>query len=308
MPPGKLIVWACAATCCAQTVLFRSDVAQVRVHASVYDGERVVDGLGRSDFRILDNNSPRSLLHVSQDEEPLDMILLFDVSGSMRPNVERVAQSARVALAELQSGDRVGIMVFSRSARMILPLTADLEAVERSVFEDVLSLDFGGGTRILSSVDDAARYLIGEPRDQRRRAILVITDNLGSRSRRESTVINRMWEADAVLSGLIVQRGMDRLLRWSMRLHAPHMTLLEEGIDGVCEKTGGDMIRADVPEDAFRDMMSRIRRRYSLYYALPEGAPGELRRVQVSLSEEARLRYPKAQIRARTGYRLPGDN
>jgi VWFA-related protein len=308
MPPGKLIVWACAATCCAQTVLFRSDVAQVRVHASVYDGDRVVDGLGRSDFRILDNNSPRSLLHVSQDEEPLDIILLFDVSGSMRPNVERVAQSARVALAELQSGDRVGIMVFSRSARMVLPLTADLEAVERSVFEDVLSLDFGGGTRILSSVDDAARYLIGEPRDQRRRAILVITDNLGSRSRRESTVVNRMWEADAVLSGLIVQRGMDRLLRWSMRLHAPHMTLLEEGIEGVCEKTGGDMIKAEVPEDAFRDMMSRIRRRYSLYYALPEGPPGELRRIHVSLSEEARLRHPKAQIRARTGYRLPGDN
>jgi hypothetical protein len=51
--------------------------------------------------------------------------------------------------------------------------------------------------------------------------------------------------------------------------------------------------------------MRRIRLRYSLYYAMPEGKPGEDRRIDVTLSDHAQKQNPEARVRARTGYRIP---
>jgi hypothetical protein len=45
--------------------------------------------------------------------------------------------------------------------------------------------------------------------------------------------------------------------------------------------------------------------RYSLDYAMPEVKPGELRRIEASLTREAARRYPNATVRARSGYIAP---
>ena len=106
-------------------------------------------------------------------------------------------------------GDRVAIMTFHGSSRLVAPFTSDLAAVQRSIFDDIIGDKFGGGTRLLAGVDDAARYFLEQPAEHRRRAVLILTDNYGQRSRRSSTVVRRLWEADALLSGLIVRTGAD---------------------------------------------------------------------------------------------------
>src|SRR5205823_12798618 len=125
-------------------------------------------------------------------------------SGRMRMVVQAVAAAARQGLRELRQGDRVCVMVFNSRSREIAPFTGDLDAVERSIRHDVLGERFGGGTLIQSAVDAAALRLMREPRSERRRAVLVITDNIGIRTRRELSVVRDFWEADALLSGLIV--------------------------------------------------------------------------------------------------------
>src|SRR5262249_27257871 len=163
------------------------------------------------------NGVPQENLYFSSEEAPLDLILLFDISGSMRLAVEKVASTARTALAELRPGDQVAVMVFSRRSRVVASFTDDLEAVERTVNEDVLGLRFGGGTHILAAVDDAAKYFLREARTRRRRAILILTDNFGQKSRKESTVVRNLWEADALLSGLIIRGAASSALRWTAR-------------------------------------------------------------------------------------------
>lgn len=59
------------------------------------------------------------------------------------------------------------------------------------------------------------------------------------------------------------------------------------------ESTGGEAIRADQPGTAFEELMERVRRRYSILYALPKGAPEQQRTVRVELSEAARKQYPE---------------
>ena len=48
-------------------------------------------------------------------------------------------------------------------------------------------------------------------------------------------------------------------------------------MEGVAEKTGGDTIKADDASGRVPGRMRRIRLRYSLYYAMPDGKPGEQR-------------------------------
>jgi VWFA-related protein len=297
---------ACALLASAQeTPQFRSDVALVHVDVEVTDGTRTLDGFHKDDFAVKDKGAPQSILYFSQDEEPLDLILLFDVSGSMKTSVERVAASAHTALAELRPGDRVAVMVFSGHSRLIAPFTERFDQVENDV-NDVVMSRFGGSTHLLAAVDDAAKYFLAQPGAHRRRAVLILTDNYGQRSRRASTVIHNLWEADASLSGLIIRSGADVALNTSAMVMNPALgLLLREGMDGVADQTGGDTLKADDPGDAFREMMRRIRRRYSLYYAMPAGKAGEARPVRVELSNDARGRFPNARIRARKGYVTP---
>jgi hypothetical protein len=52
-------------------------------------------------------------------------------------------------------------------------------------------------------------------------------------------------------------------------------------------------------------MIHRLRRRYTLAYAMPDAAPGQRRTIQVELAGDAARRYRQPRIRARTGYIVP---
>ncbi len=289
-----------------EPAVFRARISLVHVDAEVVaqDG-RILTGLSRNDFRVLDEGKEQSIADFSAEEQPLDLILLFDISGSMRPNVQAVGEAARQGFAELRPGDRVSVMVFNTHSRVVAPFSEDRDAMERTVREDVVGLKFGGGTFIQSAVADAARRFFNEPRTQRRRAVLVITDNIGLRTRREESVVRDFWEADALLSGLIIRSAAFQTAHTIGTVMAPQTLLMQAGMKGIAEKTGGDAIRSDDPGPAFVDMMHRIRTRYSLYYAAPAGKPGQLRTIRVELTADAQKRFPKARVRARHGYQTP---
>ncbi len=136
--------------------------------------------------------------------------------------------------------------------------------------------------------------------------MLIVTDNHGQPSGHRDTVVRNLWEADALLSGFELRStGESTLLgvRWAI---SPQTAWLQmENMTGVVEKTGGDLIKGHDPGPDFEEMIRRLRLRYTLVYALPQGKPGEERKIKVELSGEAREKNPKAQVRARYGYYMP---
>jgi VWFA-related protein len=306
--PILLLVIATVLGFAQETAVFRAGVALVHVDAEVTGADgRILTGLTQDDFRVLDERKEQAILHFSAEEEPLDLILLFDISGSMDAVVQGVASAAREGFQELRPGDRVSVMVFNSQSRVISGFTDDLDAVDRTIRDEVLTLRFGGRTLIQEAVDDAANRFLHEKRTRRRRAVLIITDNIGQRTRRETTVVRDFWEADAILSGLIVSNPAFQAIRTIGIITGPQNLLLQAGMAGIAEKTGGDAIHSHDPGTAFRDAMHRIRSRYSLYYALPQAKAGTTRSVHVELTPEAAKRYPKAHVRARTGYLVPAQ-
>lgn len=269
----------------------------VHVDAEVVEDGRVINGFTKDDFRILDEGKPQPIVQFSTGELPLDLILVFDISGSMHPLISEVAAASQRALKELRQGDRVAVMVFTFRNRELAPFTEDLEAVRKTIEVDLMREKFRGGTAIRSAVDAAAKRFMTESRTERRRAVLVVTDNYGVPNRSEKSVVRNFWEADALLSGLILS---------SFRLARPALPLMPSGgMKGIAEKTGGDAISDKDAGAAFQESMRRIRSRYSLYYAQPEAKPGEIRSIRVGLSEDVARQHPKARVRARTGYVVP---
>lgn len=288
-----------AATLVAQDVpTFRTGVFLVHVDAEVLgEDRRPLTGLTKDDFRILDGGQEQAIVAFSEGEQPLDLILLFDISGSMRKHVQEVAGVAHEALKELRQGDRVSVMVFNRDSRLIAPFSEDLRSAEQAI-NRVVSLHFGGGTWIQDAVHEAAnRFISFKDPDHRRRALLIITDNFGRPARNKMEVIESLWEADALLSGLVVNN------RVAQRLAIPSAHR-RAGIEDLVEQTGGDMIRSDDLSASFPEMMHRIRSRYTLYYKLPDAKVGSLRKIDVQLSPQGCQRFPGARVVARHAYRL----
>src|SRR5215831_4761630 len=136
-----------------QTVpTFRTEVALVHVDAEVVQDGRILTGFTKDDFRILDEGKAQAIVQFSAGEQALDLILLFDISGSMQFVVSQVAAASRQAFQELRPGDRVCVMVFNTKAREIAPFTDNMEAVRKTIEDDVMGLRFRGGTFIQSAV------------------------------------------------------------------------------------------------------------------------------------------------------------
>jgi VWFA-related protein len=277
---------------------FRADVNVVRVDAEVSEGARLIDGLTKEDFCVRDGGKRREIVYFGHAEEPLDVILVFDTSASMLPAVQKVADVSRAALGELRRGDRVAVMAFDADTDLIGDFTGDLDRIQAVIQNEVLRRTFVPNSQIQPAAHDAARHFLRQPRSNRRRAALIITDNKGSS--RDERALPDLWEADTVLSGLIVP-GM----AMRGRLLFPPSWFGFGSITEIAEKTGGEALQVDDPGGAFRRMIQRLRLRYSLHYEMPQAKPGERRSIKVELSPGASRRYRDAKVRARSGYVVP---
>jgi VWFA-related protein len=282
------------------SAVFRADIAQVRIDAEVRTQDGPVSDLRQEEFRVFDNGRAQPVLHFAHDEQPLDVILLFDVSSSMRPVVARVAEAAHMALGELRAGDRAAVMAFSSNTDLIADFTGDVPAVETTIRDQVLKLSFRCCTHIQSALADAAKHFSRQEANPVRRAVIVVTDDDGTKA--DPVALRELWNADAVVLGVIVSKpGMTGPTRFG---HFEYF-----GMRDIAARTGGDSLNTSDAAEGLRLMIERLRQRYSLYYALPPiGAPvrpGEERRVEIQLTSQAQARNPRAVVRARSGYFAP---
>jgi VWFA-related protein len=316
--------------------VFRSDVSLVRVDAQVVDrNNRAITGLRADDFILKEEGQPREIRNFAREDMPVDILLLLDVSGSMRPHIERVASASRQALTVLGPEDRVGIMVFDRGTRLRLPFRSNRTEVERGLSIVLQEETFDGGTDITNGLHEAARYVSREGRRDARRAIVILTDDQTERDRDDRGVAQALNRADAILSALLAPdaAGSGRVRVGSgggglpsdplggiifgrrgpwggRRMPGPVISAPRTRSAGTAEiarASGGDSLRVD-EASALETSLTRIRQRYALHFNLPEGAqPNQERNIEVELASAARRRYPDAEVRFRRVYLAPAS-
>ena len=132
---------------------FRTGVSLVHVDAQAISADgRVLDDLQKADFRVFENSREQPIVQFAAEEQALDLILLFDISGSMQFVVREVSNAAHDAFQALKHGDRISVMVFNNSSSVISPFSDNLGVAEQAIREKVLTMPFGGGTYIQQAV------------------------------------------------------------------------------------------------------------------------------------------------------------
>ncbi len=184
-------------------VVFKSDVAMTRVDAQVVDlTGRPISGLRAGDFVLRVDGKPQPIRNFATESMPIDVLLLLDVSGSMQPHIQRIADASESALRVLAPADRIAIMVFDTHTRVRLSIRSDHGGVSEELHSLIRSERFDGGTHITHALLDAAHYVQREGRPNARRAIVILTDDETQDAQDEPQVEQALDEANAVLSFL----------------------------------------------------------------------------------------------------------
>jgi hypothetical protein len=296
-----------------------------RIDAQVLDRDSLsIADLSKNDFvlRSYEHNIPvRSLRY---EDLPVDVLMLLDVSGSMRVQVERVANASQRALSVLAPHDRVAVMVFTTGTSVRLKFSEPDEKVAKKL-DDIANGNFGGGTDIHGALMEAAEYVGREARREARRAIVIVTDDQARAVNRER-VAAALSEADTVVMALLAPLVLEASGgpvggpprgpwpggggTWGgpVIFGSPFpfpgsttgpMDVPRAGTEDVARESGGESMpvgNAASLETVFR----RIRQRYAIYYHLPEGVvPAELGALELDLADRTRQRHPYAELRYR---------
>jgi VWFA-related protein len=280
---------------------FKTGVSDVRVDVQVTEGNSLIKDLIKSDFAVTDEGQPQSIVSFSHGDEPVTLILLLDVSGSMEKYIDQISAEAREALDHLRPGDRVALMVFAKSTAVAQGFSDNLAETARNIGRAVRNWDVGSSTMINSAVMDAAHYMDKHAGPGGRRAILILTDNLSTSYRlTDGQVIRELSKTDTVMNAIITGRAIRPVPVGPGKPANPDYT--PANVYDLTEKTGGEWVRAENAGDSFKDMIERIRSRYMLAYHEPDGSPGAFRHITVTLDDGARKRYPAAELHSRSGY------
>lgn len=291
--------------------MIRQDVRLVRVDVQVAEKDRVIQGLSRSDFTLLDNGVPTPITDFGTESDPVDLMMLLDVSGSMTSYLYEVSRAAGLALQQLMPEDRVGVMIFSKNGKLLNELTDNRPEILTTLRSLARMPDMPAGTGINASILDAiaafrADASAGKYNPRHRRAILILTDNWGLNYKLpDRLVIRNLHEENISLHAIVVGRVQKPKGKWGAEDDdiAEQLDFSPANVFRLAQDTGGDIFTDLKKDSGLAEILGRIRTRYSLYFKPPAGvAAGAYRRIEVRLEGEALRANRRAEVRARAGY------
>ena len=248
----------------------------MRFNASVTDRNgRAIGGMRESDFTVWENGIERRVTNVSPANEPFNLVLLLDVSGSVEERMDFIRKAARDFLRTTSPQDRISIISFRDDVQVIADFTTDRALLSRKLDE----IDAGGGTALY----DALGYILSEPLRKlrgERTAIVVMSDGDDNKSFLPfPAILEALLESGALVyplyvpSGLVPETSVPRPEATIDPLRTRFLTLTtradEEGRK-LAAVSGGiyyPIRRIEDLQKAYDDVVAQLRSAYTITYA-----------------------------------------
>jgi len=274
---------------------FRSAVDLVSVGAVVRDRRgRFARGLKKEDFVVEEGGARREILEFHADDNaPVRVALLFDISGSMRlaSRVEDARQAARYLLGALRlerAADEAAVFSFDMNLQSLQPFTTDAGAIEHALSR----VQPYGQTSLYDAIAQTARRVADtQPGDPHRRAVVVFTDGVDTSS------LMTPAQVSAIASAIDVPVYVMTVVSPSTHEDIPLKAEQESPLGSLARWTGGDLFAMSAPAHASiasRRVVDELRHQYVIAF---NASPGEgWRRVEVKTKDR------DLTVRARSGY------
>ncbi len=253
---------------------------------------RFVSGLGKNAFSVLDEKQPQEISFFSDDDAPVSVGVIFDVSGSMSGDkVKRARDALSHFIQTSHDSDEYFLIAFNSRVQLLLDRTRDGNAVlDRLTFIQ---------TKNNTALYDAC-YL-GVERVQRgthpKRALLLISDGQDNNSRYTFNELRRVLkESDVVVYAIGILSGGDV----GSSLGMEGQGILEElasvsGGKAFFPRTSAEM------DDIFEQIALELRHQYSIGYRPPNFVgDGKWHHIKVKITPPRGL--PRLFVRSKEGY------
>jgi VWFA-related protein len=302
----------------------RVSVRMVTVDTQVLNAKtgRAISTLESRDFQVYEDGVQQKIISFSQDELPLSVVFLFDLTDSVRPVLKSLASGSLQALHRLRLNDEVAVMVYSASATVLQDFTTDRQLAADAILK-ASKMESGEAAFFNEGIFQAAVLSTKSKIPSSRRVVLWMTDNVPNipsedirqrygRSLSASQLHTKnQATAELLKSGAVVYT----LLRTSeisdqMALHdssriVSGMLYPPGDVYQYSQLTGGHVIESSAKkmESMLANWIDEIRTRYTLGYRPPPGkSQGKFCKIEVKLSPDARKREGKLLVEARRGY------
>lgn len=272
---------AVLAAAAQQTPVFRGTGEAVRVFVTVTDGDgRLVTTLAQNDFEIRDEGKPQPITLFDNSPQPIRLIVMLDVSGSMEGNLPLLRGAADQLFARLRQDDVVRVGTFGRGVEISPTFTHDIEELRAALPKRI---DPEAPTPLWRALDEALDIFQKDEGDARP-VILVLSDgkdsgffefSLKDQPVSQAEIIDR-GRAESVMIYAIGMRSRSRQrmppggggLQGMMLADMP-----DPGLARVAQETGGGYTEIRLGQDlaaAFARVADELHSQYLIGFAPPK--------------------------------------
>jgi Ca-activated chloride channel family protein len=272
------------------------DVDLVLVPVTVTDDwNRIVTGLDKENFTIMEGNQAQQVKHFSSEDAPLSLGVIFDMSGSMSDKIEKSREAVIEFFKTANPLDEFFMITFNDRPQMRADFTKSVEDIQGKLVYTVPQ----GSTALL----DAIYMGVSKMKDAHnaKKALLIISDGGDNHSRyTENEIKSMVKEADVQIYSIGI---------FSMAPPTPEEVSGPALLTEISSVTGGRMFSISNPNE-LADVATKIgielRNQYVLgYRPSNKSKDGRWRKIKVKLNPPKGL--PHLNVYAKTGYYAPSQ-
>jgi VWFA-related protein len=302
---------------------YRVTTRLVLVDAQVLDKKThiPVNSLKRDDLEVYEDGVQQQISFFSQDELPLSVVLLFDLTDSVRPVLKPLAEGAQRALEHLKPGDEVAVMVYAASTTVVQDFTTDRSLAAAAVAR-AGRMESGEAAFFNEAVFQSARQLSSRPNS--RHVIIWLTDDVPNipsdevRSRyarslgdyephTEKQAFEELFRTGTLVCTLLKRSEISdqESARRDSATVIGRMLYPPGEVYKYTRMTGGRVVESSGKKlhKQLADLIDEIRLRYSLGYRPSSRKPeGKYCAIRVKLAPELKKSQKDLVVEAKSGY------
>lgn len=284
----------------------RSNVFDVQVlNEKTY---KPIDHLEKEDFLIYEDAVKQEVTQFTNDERPLSVVLLLDLSGSMEPRMKEVREMIVPALQELKVEDKVATMAFSRDVKLVHTFTKDKQLLKEQIERTYKPSRELGRTKtaLNEALYQAAVYLRAASTKENCPTVVVISDGKSNQSGGHTyeEALRELSVTGSTVNGLIVSEFPANTLTFSS---------FDEVLTKYAMQTGGLVLNCEPGRTEYAEkiqikqrlgwLIGSLHNRYRLAYVSSNSkADRRFHKVEVKLTSDVQKRIGKVLVLNRPGY------
>ena len=286
-----------------EPTVFRGVGDAVRVFVTVTDGDgRLVTTLTQKEFEIRDEGTPQPITLFDNSPQPIRLVVMLDVSGSMQGNLPLLRAAAQQLFARLRPDDVARIGTFGREVDISPSFTRDVDALLASL-PKMIAPD--APTPLWRALDEALDVFDKE--NDTRAVILVLSDgkdsglfDFSAQPVSQAEIIDRARNESVMIYAIGMRsRGRQRMPPGAGGLQGMMMAdMPDPGLARVAQESGGGYTEIRAGQDlgaAFARVADELHSQYLIGFAPPmrDGKRHdiEVRVAQRGLTARARKSY-----------------